>query len=345
WTRPDRVSCHPQSGIWKSTDAGRDNAGLVATAMERPKEKTMTQGDPDCIFRGLSAFPITPSHPDGRVDVERLYRLLSRLRQAGVDSVGLLGSTGTYAYLSRTERRRAVEAAVECLDGRVPLIVGVGALRTDEAEALARDAEAAGADGLLLAPVSYTQLLDEEVFRHFQSVARASGLPVCIYNNPSTTHFTFGPALIERLSEVPGIVALKNPAPASVEVPAEIDGLRARLPEGFSIGYSGDWNCAAALLAGGDAWYSVVAGLLPDPALRLTRAAQAGNRSEVERLDWLFRPLWDLFREFGSLRVMYAAAEVLGVSDLPPPRPILPISAANRDRVAGALHALGTDRA
>lgn len=292
------------------------------------------------MFCGLSAFPITPAHSDGRVDVDRLGRLLSRLLDAGVDSVGLLGSTGTYAYLARAERRRAVEAAVECLSGRVPLIVGVGALRTDEAEALARDAEEAGADGLLLAPVSYTPLLEEEVCQHFRAVAQASGLPLCIYNNPSTTHFAFDADLIARLAETPGIVALKNPAGPPDDVAAEIRALRARLPDGFSLGYSGDWNCAAALLAGGDAWYSVVAGLLPRPALALARAAQADDRSEVARLDALFAPLWELFREFGSLRVMYAAAELLGVSDLPPPRPILPLSAANRERVSFALEPL-----
>ena len=275
----------------------------------------MTRMKAKDMFRGLVAFPITPADHDGRVDVERLGRLLSRLRDAGIDSVGLLGSTGIYAYLTRSERRRAVEAAVECLDRRVPVMVGVGALRTGEAEDLARDAEKAGADGLLLAPVSYTPLLDEEVFQHFRAVARASALPICIYNNPSTTRFAFGAELIERLSATPGIAALKNPAGSADEVAAELAELRRRLPEDFAIGYSGDWNCAAALLAGGDAWYSVVAGLLPGPALKLTRAAQAGDRNEVDRLDGLFRPLWDLFREFGSLRVTYAMAELLGLSD------------------------------
>lgn len=298
-------------------------------------------GRADTMFRGLSAFPITPSHPDGTVDVEGLNLLLDRLQQAGVDSVGLLGSTGTYAYLSRPERRRAVEAAAERLRGRTPLIVGVGALRTDEAEALARDAKAAGADGLLLAPVSYTPLLEEEVFQHFRAVARASSLPICIYNNPSTTRFTFSAELIERLSEVPGIMALKNPAPPPAEAAEEILALRTRLPESFSIGYSGDWNCAAALLAGGDAWYSVVGGLLPEPALKLTRAAQMGDRAEAERLDGLFHPLWALFKELGSLRVMYAAADLLGLSRLHPPRPLLPLSLSDRERVGSALRGFG----
>jgi 4-hydroxy-tetrahydrodipicolinate synthase len=65
------------------------------------------------LFHGLSAFPITPADEGGRVDTDALATLLGRLQAAGVDSVGLLGSTGTYAYLTRSERRRAVEAAAE----------------------------------------------------------------------------------------------------------------------------------------------------------------------------------------------------------------------------------------
>src|SRR5690606_12099962 len=124
-----------------------------------------------------------------------------------------------------------------------------------------------------------------------------------------------------------------NPAPAPAGIGAEIGDLRARLPAGFSIGYSGDWNCAAALLAGADAWHSVVAGLLPAPALALARAAQRGDRGEADRLDARLRPLWELFREFGSLRVIYAAAKILGLSDLSPPLPLLPLSGAAIDRV------------
>jgi 4-hydroxy-tetrahydrodipicolinate synthase len=298
---------------------------------------------PPAMFRGLSAFPITPADPHGRVDTDALVRLVQRLAAAEVDSIGLLGSTGTYAYLARAERRRAVEAAAGSLRGRVPLIVGVGALRTDDAQDLARDAKAAGADGLLLAPVSYTALTDDEVFQHFVAVAGATSLPVCIYNNPGTTHFTFSDALVARLSKVPGITAVKNPAPLPAEARARHEALRARVPGTFAIGYSGDWNASDAVLAGGDAWYSVVGGLLPEATLRLLRAAQAGDTAEVAGWNGRFQPLWELFKELSSLRVMYAAADILGLCRAEPPRPILPLPSAAYPRVAAALERLDAD--
>jgi 4-hydroxy-tetrahydrodipicolinate synthase len=294
------------------------------------------------MFRGLSAFPITPADQCGHVDTDALVGLVLRLAAAKVDSIGLLGSTGTYAYLKRAERCRAVEAAAGCLGGRVPLIVGVGALRTDEAQDLARDAKAAGADGLLLAPVSYTPLTEEEVVQHFVAVARVTDLPLCIYNTPGTTHFTFSDTLIERLAAVPGITAVKNPAPPPAEARVRHEALRARVPGSFAIGYSGDWNAPDAVLAGGDAWYSVVGGLLPVPTLRLLRAAQAGDVAEVARWNERFRPLWDLFKELSSLRVVYAAADILGICRAEPPRPILPLPPAACQRVAAALEMLDT---
>src|ERR1700722_11323108 len=205
------------------------------------------------LFRGLAAYPITPADPGGRVAVAALRRLVRRLVDAKVASIGLLGSTGTYAYLARSERRRAIEAAVDEAGDAVPVMAGVGALRTDEAVALAKDARAAGAGAGLLAPVSYTPLLDDEVYGHFQAVAGESGLPICIYNNPGVTHFTFSAGLIQRLSAVDGVVAVKNPAPPSEQVAAHLADLRARVPVGFSLGYSADANCAEALLAGGGA--------------------------------------------------------------------------------------------
>ena len=292
------------------------------------------------LLSGLSAFPITPADAEGRVDLAALRRLVARLHAAKVDSIGLLGSTGTYAYLSRSERRRALDAALEEVAGQAPILVGVGALRTDEAVRLAEDAKAAGAAAGLLAPVSYTPLTEDEVFEHFATVARESGLPLCIYDNPGTTHFRFSPALIGRLSRLPEIIAVKSPAPEPQAVAAHLADLRRVVPDGFSLGYSGDWNSVEALIAGGDAWYSVVAGLFPRTAMAIVQAVQNGDAAEARRLNEHLEPLWSLFKELSSLRVMYASADLLGICRAELPRPILPLTGAARQRVADALKAL-----
>ena len=273
------------------------------------------------LFSGLSAFPITPMTPEGEVIAPDLQRLAQRIEAGGADSIGLLGSSGTYMFLSRDQRRRAVAAAVEAV-ASIPIIVGVGAMRTDEAQALARDAAAEGASGLLLAPVSYTPLTEEEVFQHFLAVASATELPLCIYSNPGTTNFTFRPELVARLAAIPTVAAIKLPLPASGDIAADLAAFRQAAP-GLSVGYSGDWGCKAALLAGADCWYSVAGGLFPEQAAALATAAVKGDREAADRCDAVFAGLWDLFCAHGSLRLMYAAANMLGLTEASPPKPLL----------------------
>lgn len=286
---------------------------------------------------GLSAFPITPSDRDGRVDAPALRRLVARLCAAKVDSIGLLGSTGSYMFLSREERRRAIAAALDETGGQTPLVVGVGALRTDEAVRLAQDAKSLGATAGLLAAVSYVPLTEDEVFEHFSTVARESGLPIVIYDNPGTTRFRFTPGLVARLAQVPGIIAIKNPTEGSDAIPGHLADQRVHVREGFSIGYSGDWNAAAAMIAGADAWYSVLGGILPEPCLKLVRAAQQGDIEEARRVDATLAPVWDLFKRYSSFRVVHAMAEALDLCRAEPPRPVLPLSDTGKREIATVL--------
>ncbi|WP_050629378.1 dihydrodipicolinate synthase family protein [Bradyrhizobium viridifuturi] len=291
-------------------------------------------------LRGLSAFPITPSSRDGQVDAGALRALLEPLIAAKVDSIGLLGSTGSYPYFSRDERRRAVQAATALADGKTPILVGVGALRTDDAVKLAQDARDAGAAAGLLAPVSYTPLTDDEVFEHFQTVARESKLPICIYDNPGTTHFRFTPALICRLSRVEGIIAVKSPALDASALADHVAELRAVVPGGFSLGYSADWNCTEALLAGGETWYSVLAGIFPRVCLEIVRAVASGDAARARQLDARLQPVWQLLKTFSSLRVVYAIANLRGICAAEPPRPILPLPPDAQKRVGEVLAAM-----
>ncbi len=294
------------------------------------------------FLSGLSAFPITPSDRDGRVDAKALRKLVARLCAARVGSIGLLGSTGTYLYLSREERRRALAEALDEAGKQTPIVAGVGALRTDEAVKLAQDAKAMGAAAGLLAAASYTPLTEDEVFEHFSIVAREGGLPIVIYDNPGTTHFRFTPALVARLAKLPGIVAIKNPTDTKNEIPGHLAAQKGIVPEGFSIGYSGDWNATEAMICGADTWYSVLGGILPQACLDIVRAAQRNDSAEARRLDAELTPIWNLFKQFSSLRVVYALAEMLDVCSAEPPRPILPLSDDAKRQIAAVLERLPT---
>lgn len=285
-------------------------------------------------LEGISAFPLTPMDAAGKVDQGILRELLQRLKAVPVDSVGLLGSTGMYPFLEREQRRLTIKTAATQLAGRTPLLAGIGALRTDMAINLAKDACDAGADIGLLAPVSYTPLLADEVFEHFKAVAAASPLSLCIYNNPSTTHFVFSDDLIVRLSELPNVVAVKHVGIDNVG--PQVEALRRRTKPGFSIGYSVDGFCAEAMIVGADAWYTALGGLFPEPCLEITSAIARGEVDAARAVNRRLKPVWDVFKEFGSARCIYTAAAELGFN-IAPPLPLQPLQNVARQRVVDAM--------
>ncbi|OUM42716.1 dihydrodipicolinate synthase family protein [Arthrobacter sedimenti] len=298
------------------------------------------------MFTGLSAFPLTPL-VDDEVDETAFVRLIDRLATAGVDSITALGSTGSYAYLTVEERKRVAQLAVEHAAG-TPVFIGIGALRTSQVLANAANAEQAGATGLLLAPMTYQPLTEDDVFELFRTVTAHSSLPVIVYDNPGTTHFTFTTSLYGRIAELPGIASIKIPGvPAEPEeARTRVGDIRAVIPEYVTIGVSGDARAAAGLAAGCDAWYSVIGGTLPTLALGITGAAREGRfvdaLAESERL----APLWELFSEFGgSIRVVAAIAEHLAlVPRASLPLPLQGLTEAQRQRVAEVIDELGLDR-
>lgn len=290
------------------------------------------------LFSGLSAFPVTPADEDGRVGVEHLQRLVARLVDADVQSIGVLGSTGRYPYLSGDERARALAAAIEAA-GPVPVLAGIGALSTVDVLRHARDAEAAGAAGVLLAPVSYLPLTDDEVLFLTRDVAGATELPIVIYNNPGTTHFDVSEDLLLRLAEIPTVRAVKNRPPQDGKYTIQINRLRLKLPADFSIGYSGDATIAKALSAGVDCWYSVLAGTCPEICRAMWQVRD--DATALAALDDRLTPLWSLFNRHGGIRVVHEAVGLLGLGAVTPPRPLLPLPHTVRTQIAEALQSAG----
>ena len=294
------------------------------------------------MFTGLSAFPLTPITENG-VDEVGFARLIDRLAAAKVDSIGALGSTGSYAYLTRDERARAVEIAVEHA-GSVPVIVGVGAVFTRQVLAHVADAQDRGAAAVLLPAVTYQALSDDEVYGLYADVAAFASIPIVVYDNPGTTHVIFSDDLHARIAQLDGIASIKIPPVSSdlAEVRTRVARLRERVPEHVTIGISGDTVAPVSLLAGCDGWYSVLGGILPEPCLAITRAALAGDVEETRRITASLDAIWSLFSRFGSYRTVSVIAAHLGLT--PPqnlPRPVRELAGADRQAVVEAISSLG----
>ena len=286
---------------------------------------------------GLSAFTLTPFNSSGVVDVDHLQKLVARLAATEVDSIGVLGSTGSYMYLNKEQRARAIEAAVEA-SGDKPILAGIGDLRTDQVIDHTQKADKAGASALLLAPVSYLPLTERDFTELVKTIASRSSLPICLYNNPITTHFTMSAELVVSLATVPTVSAVKNPAPAKALSVKELVSQRSKLPEDFILGYSGDALVANVLPAGADAWYSVIAGTLPEVALAIWSARN--EPVQLSALQSQCTPLWQCFNTWGGIRVVSEIARMIGLGSTELALPLQPLEQHAVAQIEEALNAL-----
>jgi dihydrodipicolinate synthase/N-acetylneuraminate lyase len=182
------------------------------------------------MFEGLMPALVTPFDEDGEIDLRATEAVVERYIEAGVDGISALGSTGEFSHLTGPERRRFAEALVGMVDGRVPLVVGVGTTGTREAVDLARHAESVGADGVLSVSPFYWKVGEEALFRHFVTVAESVEIPTLVYNFPMLTGIDLSPALVGRLAaECSSIVGIKDTVSSSSRVTTQNLSFRALL--------------------------------------------------------------------------------------------------------------------
>ena len=291
------------------------------------------------MFTGLSAFPITPFHNE-RIDFKALEKLITNLVSANVDSICAMGSTGLYPYLNREELTDVAKATVELAE-HIPVMAGIGSLRTQDVLKNAEAVQQAGASAVLLAPVSYHKLNDCEVYALFEKVTSAISVPMCVYENPGATNFTFSNELYGEITKLPNVAAIKIPGmPFETAAGDEkLAQLRALLPAHVAIGVSADKFAAAGMAAGCDLWLSVLGGLFPNTVQKLLNTAKNQTSQEAMNESAHFDELWQLFaRNRGGMRVMATAADILGFTEgncLP--EPLKPLNAEDKNLLANLI--------
>ena len=137
-------------------------------------------------FRGIIGYLVTPFGPSDAPDLSVLSGLVEHLIEQGVHAIAPIGSTGESAYLSRDEWESVARTTIDASAGRLPVVVGASALTTRDTVDLCQCAEALGADAVMVLPISYWKLTDDEIFQHYQAVSDAIDIPIMAYNNPAT---------------------------------------------------------------------------------------------------------------------------------------------------------------
>lgn len=278
----------------------------------------------------------TPFDASGAMDLPAFQANVDRLMNAGATGVVACGCTGEFWALAHDERKRLYRAAVEAVGRRGTTIVGTGCVGPDETIHLAKAAEAAGADGVLILPPYFVKLTDDEIFAHYRAVDAAIGLPMMVYNIPGNAVNAVSPALASRLADLDRVVAIKESSGDWNNYYATALAVQDRLR--VFCGPSSVYGVPAVTLGADgtvDCFPNVWTGCID-----LFPVAKQGRAAEAAELQAMGRKLTDLFTSEG--RTLYpatkAAMDMMGFKGGGRPRaPLQPLTGAP---LAGLKHGL-----
>lgn len=259
-------------------------------------------------LKGVIAYPITPFDTEERVNIKLFKTLVERLVESGTHAIAPLGSTGVLPYLSDEEKESITEATIDQVADRVPTLVGVSNLTTEKTIYHAQFAEKAGATAVMIIPMSYWKLTDDEIFDHYDRVASKISIPIMAYNNPATSGIDMSPALLQRLLRIPNVTMIKE----STGDIQRMHFLRKTLGEEVAF-YNGSNPLAlAAFAAGAQGWCTAAPNLIPDLNIALYEAIQNNELSKAQELFYKQFDLLKFIVDKGLPRAIKTGLNILG---------------------------------
>ncbi len=249
------------------------------------------------LFSGTGVALVTPFTADSAVDFDALTRVIDHVIDGGVDYLVALGTTGETPTLSGKERRAVLDHILQRAEGRVPVVAGMGGNNTAELIHGLHDYDLSRVAGILSVAPYYNKPTQEGLYQHFAAIARATELPIILYNVPGRTASNLLPATVLRLAEdFSNIVAIKEASGNLVQNMEIIAGA----PEGFAV-LSGDDNLVVPQIAVGmHGVISVAANCYTADFCAMVRSALDGRFDEARRIHYSLLPRINMLFEEGN---------------------------------------------
>ena len=288
-------------------------------------------------FRGTYTVLVTPFTADGRsVDLKALQRLVDFQIAEGIHGLIPLGSTGEFLSLTREERTAVVETTVKAAAGRVPVLIGTGSEWTPDVVAYSREAEALGADGVMIIPPYYSVPTEDELYHHYKTVADAISIPIMVYNNPATANVDLVPETVARLAQIPNCCYIKE---STLEVTRVRDiirlcGDRMTVFAGV-LGYESFW-------LGAEGWVAVCSNVAPKLSAAMFEAA--ADDKDMDKALAIYKQLMPILPWVGGPKYVSgtkAAFDMMGFSMGPSRAPRLPLPDKDRPALRQVLANMG----
>ncbi|MCP5152873.1 MAG: dihydrodipicolinate synthase family protein [Ectothiorhodospiraceae bacterium] len=288
-------------------------------------------------YHGTYTVMITPFTADGRaIDEAALARFVDWQIEQGIHGLIPLGSTGEFLSVTDEERHRVAELVIRGAAGRVPVFVGTAAESTWDAIRYSREAEALGADGVMIIPPFYCTPTDDELYHHYKAIADAIGIPIMVYNNPATSNVDMLPPLVARLARIDNVSYIKE---STMDVTRVRDIVRLC---GDSMTVFGGIMGYESFLNGALGWVAVGSNLMPREFADMYRLCV--ESVDVAAARALYRRILPVVELVGKHRYVTATKHALDRMGLPvgPPRPPrLPASGDDRTWVERTVSELG----
>lgn len=286
-------------------------------------------------FRGTFSVMVTAYDDAGAFDPVRMARYTDWQVTEGIHGLIPLGSTGEFLSLTTREREDVARCVVDTAAGRVPVLLGAGAERTEDVIENCRMAEAVGADGVMIIPPFYSTPTEDELFRHYARISEATDLPIMIYNNPATANVDLTPPIVARLATLKGVDYIKE---------STMDVTRVR----DIIDLCGDRMCVfggimgfESFVNGAQGWVAVGSNILPRECAQLFTLTADAKDYDAARA--LYARILPVIRLVGGHRYVAATKKALELMGLPtgdPRAPRLPLPEADMPELLAALKAV-----
>ncbi|SIT23157.1 4-hydroxy-tetrahydrodipicolinate synthase [Chryseobacterium ureilyticum] len=273
-------------------------------------------------FKGIIAYPITPFDENDTIDLSLFRSMVEKLVVTGSHGIASLGSAGVMPYLSDDEKEAVTEATIQQVNGRIPTLIGVSNLTTERTIYHAQFAEKAGADAVMIIPMSYWKLTDDEIVAHYDAVAKKISIPIMAYNNPATGGVDMSPNLLKRLLEIPNVTMIKE----STGDVQRMHFLRKELGEDVAF-YNGSNPLAlAAFAAGARGWCTAAPNLIPELNLDLYKAIENNQLAEAQNVFYKQVELLKFIVAKGLPRAVKAGLDILGEKSGHLRKPLKPLT-------------------
>ncbi len=279
-------------------------------------------------FRGSHSVLATPFTPGGRgIDTTALRRLVDWQIESGSHGLIPLGSTGEFLSVGDAERTQVVETVVEAANGRVPVLIGTADEWTDKAVRYSQEAQAIGADGLMIISPYYSSPTEDELFEHFRRISDAVSIPIMVYNNPNTANVDLRPEFVARLGTLENVRYIK-------ESSGDISRVREIHRISDSVSVFAGYHPFESLAAGAKGYVSVIGNFLPAESAAVCDLMDAGRHDDALQLYNRMIPLLNAIAgdKYVSATKCAMAAVGMPIGDPRPPRLALPGADATRLR-------------